>query len=64
VADLGIAGENILLERRARVQMLVPLGFGGCKLMISVPQRSKIRKISDLKENALERPIRLFLNPF
>jgi ATP phosphoribosyltransferase len=49
VADLGIAGENILLERKAKVQVLAPLGFGGCKLMISVPQRSKIRKISDLK---------------
>jgi len=49
VADLGIAGENILLERQAKVQVLAPLGFGGCKLMISVPQRSKIKKISDLK---------------
>jgi len=49
VADLGIAGENILLERKARVQVLAPLGFGGCKLMISVPQRSAIRKVADLK---------------
>jgi ATP phosphoribosyltransferase len=49
VADLGIAGENILLERKAKVQILAALGFGGCKLMISVPQRSKIRKVADLK---------------
>jgi ATP phosphoribosyltransferase len=49
VADLGIIGENILQERKARVQVLAPLGFGGCKLMISVPQRSAIRKLSDLK---------------
>ena len=48
VADLGIIGENILQERNARVHVLAPLGFGGCKLMISVPQRSAIRKISDL----------------
>ena len=48
VADLGIIGENVLLERSARVHILAPLGFGGCKLMISVPQRSAIRKISDL----------------
>jgi ATP phosphoribosyltransferase len=49
VADIGIAGENILLERKAKVQVLIPLGFGGCKLMISVPQRSRIRKVSDLQ---------------
>src|SRR5512137_550371 len=48
VADLGIIGENILQERKAKVITLAPLGFGGCKLMISVPQRSAIRKISDL----------------
>ena len=48
VADLGIIGENVLQERNARVHLLAPLGFGGCKLMISVPQRSAIRKISDL----------------
>jgi ATP phosphoribosyltransferase len=49
VADLGIIGENILQERNAHVHMLAPLGFGGCKLMISVPQRSAVRKVSDLK---------------
>ena len=49
VADLGIIGENILQERKAKVNILAPLGFGGCKLMISVPQRSSIRKINDLK---------------
>jgi ATP phosphoribosyltransferase len=48
VADLGIIGENILQERNAHVHVLAPLGFGGCKLMISVPQRSRIRKIADL----------------
>ena len=32
VADLGIIGENVLQERNARVHILTPLGFGGCKL--------------------------------
>ena len=49
VADLGIIGENVLQERNARVHILAPLGFGGCKLMISVPQRSALRKMSDLQ---------------
>ncbi len=49
VADLGIIGENILKERHARVHILAPLGFGACKLMISVPQRSAIRSVPQLK---------------
>jgi len=49
VADLGIIGENILKERHARVHILAPLGFGACKLMISVPQRSSIRSVPQLK---------------
>jgi ATP phosphoribosyltransferase len=53
VADLGIIGENILQERKARVQVLASLGFGGCKLMISVPQKSAIRKIQDLKNKRI-----------
>ncbi len=48
VADLGIVGENIIKERGAKVTILEKLGFGTCKLMISVSQRSKIKKISDL----------------
>lgn len=48
VADLGIVGENIVVERKARVKILNRLGFGACRLMISVPVRSPIRSIRDL----------------
>ncbi len=49
VADLGIVGENILEEKGAAVRTLLPLGFGACRLMISVPARSSIRTVRDLK---------------
>lgn len=49
VAHLGIIGENVLKERNAEVQILTKLGFGECKLMISIPQKSKIKNLSDLK---------------
>ena len=48
VADLGIVGQNILHEKRSRVKDLLPLGFGHCRLMISVPQRSRVRRVGDL----------------
>lgn len=49
VADLGIVGENILKERSSKVPVLEKLGFGSCKLMISVPQRSSFKKVTDLQ---------------
>lgn len=48
VADLGIVGENIVREKQARVQTLRKLGFGLCRLVISVPQRSTIRSTRQL----------------
>lgn len=49
VADLGIVGMNVVTERKARVKILDRLGFGACRLMISVPVRSSIRSIRNLK---------------
>lgn len=49
VADLGIVGENVVREKGAKVQMLMKLGFGGCRLMISVPQRSPIKGVKQLR---------------
>jgi len=53
VADLGIVGQNILREKKTRVKELLPLGFGRCRLMISVPQRSTIRAARDLKRKRI-----------
>ncbi len=48
VAELGIVGENIVREKQARVETLAKLGFGQCRLTISVPERSSIRSIRKL----------------
>jgi len=53
VADLGIVGENIVREKRARVETLLALGFGQCRLMISVPQRSPIRTVQELRHKRM-----------
>ncbi len=53
VADLGIVGQNILREKKTRVKELLPLGFGRCRLMISIPQRSSIRAARDLKRKRI-----------
>ena len=38
VANLGIVGENVLYEKGKSVEVLLPLGFGKCRLSIAVPK--------------------------
>ncbi len=53
VADLGIVGENIVREKNARVETILTLGFGHCRLSISVPQRSSIRSVKNLNRKRI-----------
>lgn len=38
VADLGILGENVLLEKEAGVDIVLPLGFAKCRLSLAIPK--------------------------
>lgn len=38
VADIGIVGENVLLEKNKEVKVIEPLGFGKCRLSIAIPK--------------------------
>lgn len=49
VADFGIVGENILLEKKSRAKILHRLGFGACSLVIAVPKNSPIQSVSELE---------------
>ncbi|MCL7984613.1 MAG: ATP phosphoribosyltransferase [marine benthic group bacterium] len=49
VADLGIVGLNVIHEKRAEVDRLVPLGFGFCTLTLAVPANASIRSPSELE---------------
>lgn len=53
VADLGIVGENVTKERQAKVKQLTRLGYGQCKLIIGVPERSKITSIRHLQDKRI-----------
>lgn len=49
VADYGIVGENVLLEKRTRVTVRKKLGFGKCSLVIAIPATSSIKNIAQLE---------------
>ncbi len=53
VADLGIVGENLVRERNAKVKHLTRLGYGHCKLIISVPAKSKVTTLEKLKDKRI-----------
>lgn len=52
--ELGIVGRNVLVEQRlagggsAAPEELLPLGFGGCRLSIAIPQSGPVAQASDL----------------
>jgi ATP phosphoribosyltransferase len=48
VADIGIVGENVLLEKNRSVEVVEPLGFGKCRLSIAVPRNLDYAGIGSL----------------
>ncbi|WP_185851748.1 ATP phosphoribosyltransferase [Blattabacterium cuenoti] len=48
VADIGIVGKNVLLEKRKKIQIKETLGFGKCRLSIAVPKSIRYNDLNDL----------------
>jgi ATP phosphoribosyltransferase len=48
VADLGIVGLNVIHEKQAERDRVVPLGFGFCTLTLAVPAQSRFAAPEDL----------------
>lgn len=53
IADLGIVGENVIVETEANVSYLQRLGFGKCSLKIAVPAHTDINELADLNGKAI-----------
>lgn len=49
VADIGIVGENVLLEKNKDIDLVYRLGFGKCRLSIAVPKGVEYGSIQDLQ---------------
>ena len=46
--DLGISGQNQIVESGVAVDEVLPLGFGRCRLAVAVPSGADARSLSDL----------------
>lgn len=51
--DLGVVGQNVLYETGTPVENIIGLNFGFCSLSISVPKKSNIKKVGQLKNRRI-----------
>jgi ATP phosphoribosyltransferase len=47
VADIGIVGENVVLEKQKPVEIVERLGFGKCRLSIAMPEQYPYQSLED-----------------
>jgi ATP phosphoribosyltransferase len=45
VADIGIVGENIILEKEYKIRLIVKLGFAKCRLSLAIPRNENYNNI-------------------
>jgi ATP phosphoribosyltransferase len=53
VANLGIVGENVLVESGYKVNTVQPLGFGKCRLSIAIPKKESYTNIKSLQDKKI-----------
>ena len=64
IADLGIVGENVILETEVEVSYLQRLGFGKCTLKIALPNNSEVENLSQLEGKSIATSYPVILNKF
>ena len=48
VADIGMVGENVVLEKNRSVKVATPLGFGKCRLSLAIPRGVEYNGVKDM----------------
>jgi ATP phosphoribosyltransferase len=46
--DLGVTGLDLVMESGAKVQRLLDLRFGSCRLVLAVPEKTGLTRVKDL----------------
>lgn len=53
VADIGIVGENVLVESDKRVEEVIKMGFGKCRLSLAVPRNMSYTSVKNLEGKSI-----------
>ena len=51
VMDIGITGQDIVAEVGAKVDEVLELGFGGCRMVVAIAEDSPYNRAEDLPDN-------------
>lgn len=49
VVDIGIVGENLLIEEKSELERLLALNFSKCRVSLAVPKNSTIQSVMDFQ---------------
>jgi len=49
ISDIGIVGENVILESGKQLKTIEKLGFGKCRMSIAIPKMDSFNSIKDLE---------------
>jgi len=49
VADIGIVGENEILESEKKLDVIEKLGFGKCRMSLAIPKENEFNSVADLE---------------
>jgi len=64
VADVGIVGKNLIVEKQRALDEILPLGFGRCRLSIAVPEGFKYEDLGSLQGKIIATTYRNTLTNF
>lgn len=64
VADIGIVGENIILEKNKAVTVVDKLGFGKCRLSIAIPRNEQYTGVQFLQQKRIATSYPFLLQQF
>lgn len=64
VADIGIVGENVVLEKNKQVKTIDRLGFGKCRLSIALPKNEKYSSVNELEGKRIATSYPIILSKF
>jgi len=63
-ADIGVIGENVLIESKLKCMRLLDIGFAKCSLALAVPINSDIKTARDLKNRKVATSYRVTTEKF
>lgn len=64
VADIGIVGENVLLEKNKQAAVVEKLGFGKCRLSVAIPRAMEYEGVISLQGKRIATSYPFLVNKF